>query len=206
MQTQSFYETDLALGQYLLFHYGHEADVMPYPFGPKEAMHFPVRCVTECLPKPLPEGARALELGCAVGRSCFELSRYCEKVVGVDSSAAFISAAQQIQQAGHLDYFIKEEGCQISKKTAHLPSGVCPDKVLFAQADATAFVQGGERFDIVLAANLICRLQAPKSFLFQLKNALTQGGQLILTTPYSWMESYTPVSEWLGVGSQAEWA
>ena len=98
-QAVSFYETDAALSQYLLFHYGAEEDLMPYSFGPKDALHFPVRCVEECLDLAnLPKGAKALELGCAVGRTSFELSRYCQGVTAVDYSSAFIEVAKEIQQ------------------------------------------------------------------------------------------------------------
>lgn len=38
----------------------------------------------------------ALDLGCAVGGGCFELARAFSRVVGVDSSAHFIRAAQVI--------------------------------------------------------------------------------------------------------------
>jgi 2-polyprenyl-3-methyl-5-hydroxy-6-metoxy-1,4-benzoquinol methylase len=36
---------------------------------------------------------RALDLGCAVGRSSFELTRYFDRVVGLDYSARFIQVA-----------------------------------------------------------------------------------------------------------------
>ncbi len=35
------YETNKVLNEYLLFHYGHEDDLLAFPFGPKEALHFP---------------------------------------------------------------------------------------------------------------------------------------------------------------------
>ena len=44
------YETDLLVNEYLLFHYGTAEDQLPYAFGPKEALFYPVRCVSEFLP------------------------------------------------------------------------------------------------------------------------------------------------------------
>ena len=56
----NFYETDRALAEYLLFHYGAQKDILPYDFGPADALNFPVRCVTECLDvSRLPPRARA---------------------------------------------------------------------------------------------------------------------------------------------------
>ena len=72
----NFYETDRAVSEYLLFHYGRSEEVLPYDFGPVSALHYPVRCVSECLDAAsLPASARALDLGCAVGRASFELAR-----------------------------------------------------------------------------------------------------------------------------------
>ena len=35
--TDSVYETDRILREYLLFHYGGDKEVLPYSFGPREA-------------------------------------------------------------------------------------------------------------------------------------------------------------------------
>ena len=82
------YESPTLLNEYLLFHYGSADEVLPWAFGPREALHFPVRTVTD-LTDNSPR-ARALDLGCAVGRSSFELSRFCAEVTGIDFSRAFI--------------------------------------------------------------------------------------------------------------------
>jgi putative 4-mercaptohistidine N1-methyltranferase len=199
MQTSSRYETDALLSQYLLFHYGNDHDLMPYSFGPQNSIHFPVRCVTECLDiKNLPQNARALDLGCAVGRSSFELSRYCQQVVGIDNSKTFIAAAKQIQQEGRLGYTIAEEGGQQGMRLAEIPSKAFPNRVEFRCFDVMDLPQELNSFDIVLAANLICRLSNPQAFLKQLSALVVSKGQLILTSPYSWLEEFTPRASWLG--------
>ena len=64
------YETDKLLNEYLLFHYAAPGEILPWPGGPHDALDYAVRCVTECLDtKSLPPSARALDVGCAVGRS-----------------------------------------------------------------------------------------------------------------------------------------
>ena len=43
------YETQKAVSEYLNFHYGKEEEIMPYDFGPKNALDFPLRCAQECI-------------------------------------------------------------------------------------------------------------------------------------------------------------
>ena len=65
--TGNFYDSDRAVGEYLLFHYGTAAEILPYPFGPRDALEFPVRCVRECVDLTrLPATARAVDFrrGC----------------------------------------------------------------------------------------------------------------------------------------------
>src|SRR5262245_35638587 len=105
------YETDKLLHEYLLFHYGQPGEVLPWPAGPREALDYPVRCVSECLDiAALPAGACALDVGCAVGRSSFELARHCVEVIGVDYSRRFIEAAQILASSGSLAYLRMDEG------------------------------------------------------------------------------------------------
>ena len=54
------------------------------------------------------------------------------------------------------------------------------------------------KFDIVLASNLLCRLPSPRKFITDIPNFINTGGYLVLVSPYSWLEEYTPVEEWFG--------
>jgi SAM-dependent methyltransferase len=96
---QSLYESDPLADQYLLFHYGMAEDQLPYAFGPVNALFYPIRCVTE-FGAEIGTVERALDLGCAVGRSTFELARIARTVIGIDLSQRFIAAARQIKQTG----------------------------------------------------------------------------------------------------------
>ncbi|MCE5317016.1 MAG: putative 4-mercaptohistidine N1-methyltransferase [Parachlamydia sp.] len=192
-----YYSSDRARSEYLLFHYGSDEDLSADDLIAKTALHFPVRCVTECLDPKLPPHARALDLGCAVGRSSFELARHCEKVVGVDSSKIFIEAARTIQKQGFLEYPIIEEGSKIGLRLAQRPEGISQERIEFVYQDALGFCRSSALFDVVLVANLICRLENPKALLAVLSAIVSSGGQLILTSPYSWLEDYTPRANWL---------
>jgi putative 4-mercaptohistidine N1-methyltranferase len=193
------YETERLLGEYLLFHYGSDEEIVGFKNGPVSALGYPVRCVEECLDTAiLSEGARALDLGCAVGRSSFELSRSCAEVLGVDYSHSFVRAAETLRTQGSLAYLRRDEGDLQTPLIAHRPDGVSPKKVAFEQGDAMALRTGLGQFDVILMANLIDRLSQPLKCLEQLGPLLHRGGQLIITSPYTWMEEYTPRSNWLG--------
>jgi putative 4-mercaptohistidine N1-methyltranferase len=199
MNAADYYESDRGLGEYLLFHYGQPRDVLPWPDGPVAALDYPVRCVTGCLDVGrLPKRARGLDLGCAVGRSTFELARYCADVVGVDYSHRFIETANRLRAAGALEYRFTEEGHLTTNATATVPPDIARERVTFEQGDAQALRADLGPFDVVLMANLVDRLHDPKQCLAQLPRLVRPGGQVILSTPCTWLEDYTPPSNWLG--------
>lgn len=195
------YEDPQLLQEYLLFHYGAPHEVLPWPEGPADALGFPVRTVLE----NVPAGARrrALDLGCAVGRSTFELSRFCREVVGVDLSAAFITAAERLRTRGELAYTVPEEGRLSRGLLARCPEGSRPERIRFLQADVTEVPLGGT-FDLVHAANLLCRLADPLRLLRRLPGWVETGGLLVLTTPCTWREEFTPPDQW-PPGGTLEW-
>jgi putative 4-mercaptohistidine N1-methyltranferase len=196
---ENTYERPELLAQYLNFHYGRGADMLPWDFGPKEALHFPVRCVQECLDlQRLPERVRALDVGCAVGRSTLELSRYCAEAIGVDFSHTFIMAASLLCREGTLAYDLPEVGGISRRVEARLPEGIDCTGISFRREDAQALPADLGRFDVVLAANLLCRLPYPQKFLERLPDLLNGGGQLIITTPNTWLETFTARDYWIG--------
>jgi putative 4-mercaptohistidine N1-methyltranferase len=204
-----FYESERALAEYLLFHYGSPEAVLPYPEGPSDALDYPVRCVTECLDiRALPANPRALDLGCAVGRSAFELARHCTEVVGIDASHRFIEVAGILQQTGEFAFEYAEEGNLNRSATARVPEEIRRDRVRFQTGNAEEPAPELGTFDVILLANLIDRLQRPQRCLGRLAGLARPGGQIIVTSPYTWMESHTPVEHWIGgfqAGGQPIW-
>jgi len=193
----SIYETDKLLAEYLLFHYGSEQEVLPpqraWPAGMRDALHFPQRTVAHFEPGP---AARGLDLGCAVGRSTFEMARTCREVVGLDFSHAFIRAAEALRGGETLAYERLEEGALSTRLVARRPSRVTGDQVRFLQGDATQLPTDLGSFDRVHAANLLCRLLEPRKLLAQLPALVHPGGELVLATPCSWLEEFTPPENW----------
>ena len=196
---EGFYETSKALSEYLLFHYGKPEEVLPWRFGPSDALGYPLRCVSKCVAADrLTANARALDLGCAVGRSTFELARHCTEVIGIDLSESFIATASQLQREGQLDYSFAVEGELGQAAVAEVPGGIDRARVSFEQGDATFLRDGLGQFDVVLMANLIDRLPCPAKSIEQLPGLVAAGGQLIIASPCTWLEEYTPKTEWLG--------
>ena len=86
------YESARLLAEYLLFHYGTAAEILPEaaPAGMREALDFAVRTTKHFSPGPV---ERTLDVGCAVGRSTYELSRDSAETLGIDYSQSFIHEA-----------------------------------------------------------------------------------------------------------------
>jgi putative 4-mercaptohistidine N1-methyltranferase len=146
----------------------------------------------------LPADARALDLGCAVGRSTFELARHCREVVGVDYSRRFIEVARQLQAQGSLTYGYRDEGWLTVPATAVVPEGIRRGRVCFEQGDAQELRPDLGMFDVVLMANLLDRLPRPRQCLLGMAARVRAGGQLIITTPCTWLAEYTAPNQWLG--------
>ena len=151
------YETDALVSQYCELHYGSEYFEIPL---------FPVSAVDKVI--ELTDGAArgsALDVGCAVGRSVFELAHDYEKVEGVDFSEAFIKTAEQMCFEGELRWDNVDEGELTIPAVARLEEIGLEDnrsKVSFAVEDACALSSNRTGYDLITAFNLLCRLPDPK--------------------------------------------
>ena len=192
------YESDDLLQQYLTFHYATPAEQFPYDSGPIEALDFAKRCALEGFDfEPMRSDTRILDLGCAVGRSTFELARFSGEVIGIDYSHSFIDAANRIKENGVHEFFRQDEGNQRTRLDLSVDSEIDRSRVSFEQGDAQDIRADIGQFDAVLACNLICRLPEPMRLLNRLPELIKPGGQLFITTPFTWMEEYTPRENWL---------
>ena len=193
------YEQPQLLSEYLLFHYGTEAQVLPASIGAevegvKGALDFPRRCVERLIDRASldPGSATAYDLGCAVGRSTFELARFATEVTGYDLSRQFIGAANRLRDEGEIETTILIEGAITEAVTLRPPPLPDGSTVAFDVGDAVALAETLEAADLVLAANLLCRLPTPERFLDALPRLIKPGGQLLLVTPFTWLDAFTP--------------
>ena len=193
------YETSRYVREYLLLHYGRPGEVCPFPFIPRELLRFHERLREEyLLPIRLRSRTRGLDLGCAVGRFTFELGRVVEHALGLDNSKAFIQAARRMAKRHSLTVRVQESGAQFGSRRLVLPSALRRCRAEFQIGDALdlAALPSGA-FQVVSAINLIDRLPRPRQFLRQLSRLLAPGGQLLIASPFTWLDEYTPPKEWL---------
>ena len=198
---QLAYETGEMLGKYVLMHWGSEAEIYEKEFAGlyPQVAHLPLACAA--LIKRFASGFdNALDLGCAVARSSFEMARDFKRVVGIDYSHEFIEAAQTLKHNGELTYHRKEQGKQFTKLIARVDEAIDRSRLHFEQGDACKLPLHLKAFDAVLLANVLCRLPDPAACLERMQgvNALVKpGGVLVMTTPFSWLADYTPEPRWL---------
>ena len=197
------YESTKLLGEYLLFHYGKNEEVLPWPNGPVEALGFTKRTVESLIDKKsFNADSRALDVGCAVGASSFVLGKYFGDVLGVDFSSNFIDAANTLKEKNSLSYSYLLEGDSYKEADA-VPENT-KGNVSFAVDDAMNLDSSLANYDLVHAANLICRLSSPQKFFERIPHLVKQGGQLLLATPFTWLEEYTSRDNWIGSGDSKE--
>lgn len=190
---QTTYETDALVSQYCEKMYGKS-----YFDVPNFAARSAEICVKYMGDKP---HNKALDLGCAVGRTTFELARHFDRVTGLDFSARFIKIADDMLSNGRIRYVLPEEGELVSFHEVTLEeSGFddLRDKVEFYQGDAINLSPKYTGYDLIFAGNLIDRLYDPGKFLDSIHERINAGGLLILASPYTWLEEYTPRQKWLG--------
>jgi putative 4-mercaptohistidine N1-methyltranferase len=180
-------------GQYCEFHYGGSY------FGVE---NYPARCARLCVNYlPAERRLRALDLGCAVGRTTFELAKAFQYVEGVDLSRRFIGAAETLREGGWIEYCLCEQGelarsCRVSLASLQLEAAF--NRVAFSQGDACRLASSYKDYDLVFAGNLIDRLYAPGKFLTAMRRVVRQGGVLVISSPYTFTQEFTPRSHWIG--------
>ena len=196
------YESERLLAEYLLFHYGSPEEILPAgaPAGMRDALDFAVRTTRHF---SLGGVDRTLDLGCAVGRSTYELSRDSAETLGIDFSSSFVRAAAAIAD-GPQAYQRLDEAHRRTELLARLPAGSHFKGVFFETGDATDLRADLGDFDRVHAANLLCRLTEPRKLLKRLPTLVRPGGELVLATPCTWLGEFTPPENW-PAGSTLEW-
>jgi len=209
----NIYETDALLSMYLGLHYptsGIEENLSPilnHKNSPIHGLGFPQR-VAQLLVSlnPTRTNNRALDIGCAVGGSSFELAKSFDHVEAFDFSESFINSAKKMQVNESITFSIPIEGDILKEVRAVHDSNISDEtlnKVNFFTGDACKLKDYAENesigtFDGVVMSNLLCRLPDPVACLDGMSHILNQGGILVMVTPFSWLEEYTPRKNWLG--------
>jgi 5-histidylcysteine sulfoxide synthase/putative 4-mercaptohistidine N1-methyltranferase len=201
------YESDALLNQYMLFHFGsaneQRDDSITGHVGHPQTLPF-MDTMAALVKQFASSFDKVLDLGCATGRASFELARHFNKVTGVDYSEAFIRAAALMQSQGSMAYERLETGRHNTALIARVAPDIDRSRVAFMVGDAADLDAAGlaapAQFDAVLLSNLMCRLPDPAACLRQFTgtaSVLKSNGVLVLASPNSWMEQYTPRDHFL---------
>ena len=129
------YEEKALVDQYLMFNYSDQQEMLLFDLNEyanvKNCFLFPKRvallCKDYCPDIFFSDDAQsrsALDVGCAVGRSCFELSKLFNTVVGIDYSVNFIDNCNQILKEKVVNYECPLEGHLTQKLVAKLDPDV----------------------------------------------------------------------------------
>ena len=189
----NIYESDALVSQYCHFQYGENH------FGVE---NFAKKCAEYALEyaKGTPM-QHALDLGCATGRASFELAKGFDAVTGIDFSARFVQVGIELKEQGSITFQRVIEGELVAKEDVTLAAlgyEKIAKNVEFWQGDACNMKAHFKDYDLIMATNLIDRLYEPLLFLEGIEERITEGGYLILTSPYTWLEEYTKKEFWLG--------
>jgi SAM-dependent methyltransferase len=161
-----------------------------------------VDCLTRGFALPIQPAAPAIDLGCSVGRSTFELAQQVDGLaLGIDLNFAMLKTAQNVLQKGHLSYGRRRLGLVSDRREfpVELPAR---ERVDFWACDTLALPFAAGQFGMVVAMNLLDCVASPRDLLAVIRGMLIEGGSALISTPYDWSPNATPVEAWIGGHSQ----
>jgi SAM-dependent methyltransferase/uncharacterized protein YbaR (Trm112 family) len=143
-----------------------------------------------------------IDMGCAVGRTSFELAQRLNKIVlGVDLNFGMLKIAAAILETGYVSYPRRSGGIAFERRnfpTAFEKAEICD----FWVCDATALPFSGNTFSLGVSLNVLDCTWSPYDHVKELARILVPGGSAMMSTPYDWTVNATPVEVWLGGHSQ----
>jgi 5-histidylcysteine sulfoxide synthase/putative 4-mercaptohistidine N1-methyltranferase len=188
---QNLYADPKVLAQYAAFH-----------FTPGDADNYPLRCAQRCTEAMNQLGihkGRAVEFGAGPGRAAMELAKDFESVVGSDYSEHLIDIGKEMLQKDKIQWTSGSN--QVEARPSDFGVGDAEKgRLELIQLDACAPTLPADEAscDLVCGFNLIDRLPDPKAFLDEAGRRLRPGGLMVISSPYTWLESFTPKEKWLG--------
>jgi SAM-dependent methyltransferase/uncharacterized protein YbaR (Trm112 family) len=188
------------LSSYVWDHYGDldaaEAESEPRPGSMLASLEAGLKLAGSVRPGLM------LDAGCSVGRSTFALAQYSQGLVlGVDLHFAMLRVASEILRHGTVKYSRRRTGLVYERREfpAHFAKS---ENVDFWACDAAALPFAAGKFSMAVNLNLLDCVYSPKDLLSSLAHAVMTGGKVVLSCPYDWSASATPIEGWIGGHSQ----
>jgi SAM-dependent methyltransferase len=148
------------------------------------------------------EARRVLDLGCAVGRTSFDLADAHPQalVLGIDIHLGLLRLAQAAAR-GSVNYPRRRIGLVYDRRRFPVAFAGAA-RVDFWACDALALPFAPAAAQLCLALNLLDCVPDPRRLLQGMADAVAPGGHILLATPYDWSTRATPLEAWLGGHSQ----
>ncbi|WP_323669316.1 5-histidylcysteine sulfoxide synthase [Aliarcobacter butzleri] len=176
----NFYESDESISSYCDLYYGKDNLYTNY--------------VDLLIPylKDL-KNSKALDLGCCVGRTSFELAKIYDEVLGIDFSANYINIGVKLKLYDFVNYKIKKQDKTFEERAISLKDfdlEKVKDKVSFMQGDACNLKEIYKDFDLIFYSSLIDKLYYPKKFLEDVSRRINKNGFFVFLSSQNWFNEY----------------
>jgi SAM-dependent methyltransferase/uncharacterized protein YbaR (Trm112 family) len=171
---------------------------LPPPDGPGAG--FSMRAIVDKIAERAahPVGL-AVELGCSTGRIVAELAAGAGHVAGIDLSFGAVRRARRLLDGELVEYPRRVIGRRYTTARAAAGDRTVPAArrlVVCGDALDPPLVPGA--FDRVVALNLLDSVGSPRQLLSVIDGLCRPGGEVIISSPYSWQSSVMADAERLG--------
>ncbi|MCT7619078.1 5-histidylcysteine sulfoxide synthase [Aliarcobacter butzleri] len=176
----NFYESDESISSYCDLYYGKDNLYTNYVDLLKPYL------------KDL-KNSKALDLGCCVGRTSFELAKIYDEVLGIDFSANYINIGVKLKLYDFVNYKIKKEDKTFEERAISLKDfdlEKVKDKVSFMQGDACNLKEIYKDFDLIFYSSLIDKLYYPKKFLEDVSRRINKNGFFVFLSSHNWFNEH----------------
>lgn len=140
----------------------------------------------------------ALDIGCAVGRTSFDLAAASDDglVLGIDVNWPLLAIARHVIDSGRVHYPHRLVGMRYEP---HDFPVMFPgeERVDFWIADALALPFASDSFAVVTAFNVLDCVPDPARMLAEASRVSQAEGGVALSTPFDWASHATPPQSWL---------
>lgn len=147
-------------------------------------------------------GGPVLDIGCSVGRATFELAQaFTGPVLGIDLNFSMLKTAAAVLRRSEIEYPRRREG--VVYERVRFPVNFDHTwRADFWACDAAALPFADDAFSLAASLNVLDCVWSPYHHLQELSRVLQTGAKAIISTPYDWTSSATPIEAWLGGHSQ----
>ncbi|MCT7638392.1 5-histidylcysteine sulfoxide synthase [Aliarcobacter butzleri] len=177
---KNFYESDESISSYCDLYYG------------KDNLYTNYMDLLRPYLKDL-KNSKALDLGCCVGRTSFELAKIYDEVLGIDFSANYINIGVKLKLYDFVNYKIKKQDKTFEERAISLKDfdlEKVKDKVSFMQGDACNLKEIYKDFDLIFYSSLIDKLYYPKKFLEDVSRRINKNGFFVFLSSHNWFNEH----------------